>query len=258
MEAWLNDVNEAVLFSGLLLLLLGSTELGLSLARREARGDGQIPPHAASMQGAVLGLLALLLGFTFSLALGRFEARKALYRDEANALGTTYLRVQLLPEPARSALPALLRKYADTRVELAHAAYDKEHVRRIDAQATALQHEIWALAVAAARATPESELTSLFVESLNQTIDMHGLRIAAIRNYAPALLFIVLFAVAAVAMGLSGYASEPARGTARGINALMALLLTVVTVVVIDLHRPARGLIVADPISLVELRDSMR
>lgn len=257
MEAWLNEVNEVATGIVLLVLLVVAAELGHYLARREAREGGVVPAQASAMQGAVLGLLALLLGFTFSLAMDRFESRKALLRDEANSIGTTYLRTQLLPEPMRSSLPPLLRRYVDTRLDLFASGYQPERLSEVHARATQLHKQMWAQAVAAGRVA-DSEMTSLFVDALNQTIDMHGLRMASIRNRIPAALFLLLFAVSLVALGLSGYASGPRLRQARTLNLVMALMITLVTMLVFDLHRPARGLVQADPVALIELRDSLQ
>lgn len=257
MEAWLNEVNEGVLLAALLVLLVGAAEFGYLLAQRERREGGEVPAHAAAMHGALLGLLALLLGFTFSLSMDRLEARKALLRDEANVIGTTYLRVQLLPEPMRSRMAPLLRDYVDTRLELYEHGFDAARLRDILARSSALHTRMWSEAVAAGRAA-DTEMTSLFVDALNQTIDTHGLRVASIRGRIPALLFVLLFAVSVVALGLCGYVSGPNHRAARALNTLTALLITLVTVLVFDLQRPARGLVRADPSALFELRDSMR
>jgi hypothetical protein len=198
-----------------------------------------------------------MLGFTFSLSMDRLEARKSLLRDEANTIGTTYLRTQLLPEPMRSRLPPLLRRYMDTRLALCEHGFDRDRLPEIQAQSSALHAEMWSEAVAAARVA-DGEMTSLFVSSLNDTIDMHGLRVASIRSLIPAPLFVLLFAVSVVALGLCGYVSSRNHRRALVLNGLTAVLITLVTALVFDLQRPSRGLVRANPIALVELRDSMR
>jgi hypothetical protein len=257
MEAFLNEMNEAALFCALLLLLLGAAELGYRLARGERREGEEASAHASAMHGAVLGLLALLLGFTFSLSIDRLEARKALLRDEANVIGTTYLRTQLLPEPMRSRLPPLLRRYMDTRLELCAHGFESDQLPEIHARSSALHAQMWSEAVSAGRVA-DTEMTSLFVDALNQTIDMHGMRVASIRSRIPALLFGMLFAVSVAALGLCGYVAGPDYRRALALNGMTAVLIALVTTLVFDLQRPSRGLVRADPVALIELRDSMR
>jgi hypothetical protein len=258
MDAWLNEVNEGLLFVAVLVLLMGAAGVGFVLAQRARRQHGDTAPHASAIQGAVLGLLALLLGFTFSLAMARFETRKEIQRDEANAIGTTYLRAQLLPEPMRTQIRADLRAYVETRFELGKVSFLPERLRQAHAQASALQKRMWQQLVAAADAKADPELLTFFGESLNETIDMHATRMAAIRSRIPAAIFVVLFVVALASLGLTGYASGPNHRQSFALNALVALLIAVVMLLTFDLHRPRRGLITLDLTGLEELRESMR
>jgi hypothetical protein len=128
----------------------------------------------STIQAAVLGLLALLLGFTFSMAASRFEARKELVRDETNAIGTTYLRTQFLPEPYKSNAARLLRQYVDTRLELQQFSHIPESLADINVRTAHLQDQLWSEAVAVADRDPRSVPTGLFIQALNEVIDGHG------------------------------------------------------------------------------------
>jgi hypothetical protein len=258
MEVWMHEVNEFLLFSGFLAALVGVAELGYRLSRRVHPGDAEVSSQVAATQAAVLGLLALLLGFTFSLAMARFEARKELLRDEANAIGTTYLRSELLPEPMRGRVAGLLRNYLSTRFELHEVSFMPDKLLEVHQRSSVLQSLLWADAVSAARAAPESEMVALFVDSLNETIDMHGMRMAAVRNHVPSWIFVLLFLVAIVALGLTGYASGPKHKQAFVLNSLVALLIGAVTLLIFDLHRPARGFIRVELASMEDLRASMK
>lgn len=258
MQAWLNGVDEWLLFLIFLALLIAAAELGFRLARRSHHGDETIPAHATATQGAILGLLALLLGFTFSLAVARFEARRALLRDEANAIGTTYLRAQLLPAPMNTRLRALLRTYVETRFELTRVGPAPEKLSELNQRCSMLQSRMWDEAIAVAKTDSRLPIVALFIASLNDTIDMHGKRMAAIQNQVPALIWLSLFLVAIVSLGLAGYVSGPYHLQAFLLNALMAVLIATVMLVIFDLHRPTRGLIQVDMSSLVLLRDGMR
>jgi hypothetical protein len=259
MDGWLNLVNEELLFAGFFVLLLLAAEIGFRLAKHARSEKGEVSSHASTIQGAVLGLLALLLGFTFSLSMSRFEARKDVWRDEANSIGTTYLRAQLLPEPMGTRIQALLRSYTETRLELAEHGFEPERLSDVNARSTALHKQMWQQLVAASHASgADSELVSLFTDSLNETIDFHATRVATIRHRVPAAIFVLLFVVAIVSLGLTGYASGPNHLHSFALNALVAVLITLVTLVTFDLHRPTRGFITLDKTGLLELRNSMR
>jgi hypothetical protein len=259
MDGWLNLVNEGFLFAGFFVLLLLAAEVGFRLAKHARGANGEVSSHASAIQGAVLGLLALLLGFTFSLAMSRFEARKEVWRDESNSIGTTYLRAQLLPEPMGTRIQTLLRSYVETRLELAADGFLPERMADVNRRSGALHQQMWEQLVAASHANgADSELVSLFAESLNQTIDFHSTRVAAIRYHVPGAIFLLLFVVAIVSLGLTGYASGPNHLHSFALNALVATLITLVTLLTFDLHRPTRGIITLDTTGLVELRDSMR
>src|SRR5262249_52033807 len=136
-----------------------------------------------AMVGSILGLLAFLLAFTFGLAASRFDTRRQTVLEEANAIGTTYLRARLLPEPQRSTLENLLREYVDVRIrgvlenKLAEAAKRSEE----------LQESLWSEAVKAANSKDSNPImTSLFIQSLNETIDVHAKRVlVSVRSRIP-------------------------------------------------------------------------
>jgi hypothetical protein len=258
MQAWLSDLNEGALLCILLLLLQAGAELGFLLAERTRRAHGEVSAHASAVQGAVLGLLALLLGFTFSLAMSRFEVRKEILRDEANAIGTTYLRAQLMPEPMRTRLRTQLRTYLTTRFELHDISHDSERVGAVHVRAAALHQQMWGQLTAAADAHAEPEFVSLLADALNQTIDLHAVRVAAIRNRIPGTIFLLLLCVAIISMGLTGYASAPNHRQSFALNALVTSLIALVMLLIVDLHRPTRGLITLGTAALDDLRESMR
>src|SRR4030095_4387887 len=129
-----------------LVLLIGMMFLGALIRRRRdgrAEGEEEARTHEGYIVSGALGLLALLLGFTFALAVDRFDARRGLVLEEANAIGTTYLRAQLLDEPHRSRLSRLLAGYAQNRLDLANAS-DYERRVTLMAQTNAYQTRLWA------------------------------------------------------------------------------------------------------------------
>jgi len=256
-EQWVSEQNEFLLFLVVLVALVLFAEVGHRIARRMRAAHPEATGEVSSIQGAVLGLLALLLGFTFAMAAERFQARKELVRDEANAIGTVALRTQLLPEPQRSNVAKLLPGYVENRIELQQKGYLRDAVREISARAGTLQAQIWAEAVAAAERAPQSVMIGLFVSALNDMIDMDGKQLAALRNRIPAPIFLLLFLVAIVAVGITGYGSSQHHRESASLTLLVSLLIASVIILVVDLHRPARGLITIDLSSLTQLRQSV-
>ena len=254
MEQWFAEQNEFLIFVFLFLTLVLIAEVGHRIAGWVRASHAGTAIEIQSIQGAVLGLLALLLGFTFAMAAERFQARKDLLRDESNAIGTVALRTALLPEPQRSNIVKLLPGYVDTRIELQQKGYLPDAVRDVSARAGKLQAQIWAEAVAAAERAPQSVMVALFVSALNDMIDMDGKQLAALRNRIPVPIFLLLFLVAFVAVGITGYGSGQRHRESASLTVLVSLLIAAVIILVVDLHRPTRGLIALDLSSLTQVR----
>jgi hypothetical protein len=243
----------------LLLLLAASLFLATAAvgerrgrARRDAVGD-PARSHIGVLQGAVLGLLGLLLAFSFSMAVGRYETRRNLVLAEANAIGTTWLRAGLLSAPHDVTVRALLRRYVDGR----QAQLTGESLAEAIREAEAIHAALWTHADAIARSEPRQGVVSLFVTALNELIDLHASRLAAFRNHVPETVYYVLYAVAAVAMGLAGYAAGLAGHQRLAPTMCLAILFAVLITLITDLDRPWRGLIQVSQQPMIDLRQSM-
>jgi hypothetical protein len=258
MDGWLRDVNEWAVFAAVLLFLLLASELGFRLARRVHPGGEAPASEVSAIQGAVLGLLALLLGFTFSLAMARFEARKELVRNEANVIGTAYLRSELLPEPQRDHVARLMREYLETRFELQRRGFARQALGAIHLHSGKLQAQMWNDVMTAAKAAPDSEMMSLVVSSMNELIDTHGLQMAAVRSRVPISVFMLLVGVAVASLGLTGYASGPHHRQSLVLNVVVSVLITAVVMLIFDLHRPSRGIITVNLAAYEDLRALIR
>lgn len=205
MEDLLNHIFSSqwrvVIFVTALLLLLAELGFrqGLRLHEDEAR-KAQIGP----LQGSVLGLLALLLGFTFAMAMQRYDIRRDLVVQEANAIGTTFLRASFLPEPHRAEVENLLRRYVDVRLGFYAAGDDAAKIAAEEKAAADIQRRLWSHAVAAGQ-TSNSPLTASFVSALNDTLDLDATRFAAMRNRVPATVWLLLLAVAGCGCWATGY-----------------------------------------------------
>jgi hypothetical protein len=229
----------SVFLVGLAVVLIAG-EIGWQLGMR---AEGRGGENMATLEGAVLGLLALIIGFTFAMALARFEARRDAVVNEANAIGTTALRARLLPEPQRAEALKLLREYVQIRLDIVTSELSlAEHATVVD-RSNALQELLWQHAKAVAAKDNAVVPTGLFIEALNQMIDSQGKRLAALRNRIPNSVQLSLFAIAAVASAFAGYASALETRRTRLPVYLLGLVVCAVLVLILDLDRPTAGFI---------------
>jgi hypothetical protein len=237
-------------------IVFGVTLLGLAAGRHlSRRPDTQHEPFGV-LQAALLGLVALILAFGLSLAVGRYESRRAAVVDQANAIGTTYLRAQTLAEPERSRSLGLLVDYTDTSIRLSHAVPGSAAQRSAIANGDAQLRMLWGLAGQALVSAPVDSAPRLYVDSLNNTIDMQTVRVSSLNNRVPGAVLAIEVAGAAVALGLLAlYLAILGRGV---ITVLLAAgLVTLLLLVTFDLDRPTRGLITIPDAPLTSLRASM-
>ncbi len=188
-----------------------------------------------------------MLGFTFAMAVSRFETRKQLVIEEANAIGTAALRARLLPLSHREEALTLFRRYVDAR--LAEGPPEEETER--------LQERLWSLASAVAETDTRSVTAGLFLESRNEAIDSKSRRDAALTNPVPESVLLLLFIMCVVALGVVGYGAGLAGGRTTVAIVSLSLLIALVVLVIVDLDRPGRGLIRVGQRSMVSLRDDL-
>jgi hypothetical protein len=239
----------------LLAVLIFASRIGIRL---RARGGDASHEDAGYILSAALGLLALLIGFTFSLALSRYEMRRDLVLREANAIGTTYLRAQLAPEPFRSEMRTLLRRYVDKRLALADAIEDAGAIVRAEAQAAELQQQIWDTTVAAIPHIDPPAAVPLLTATVNETIDLAASRRAALAARLPSSVVLALLVYAVISAGILGYVT---RGNRRGTHVsavLLFVLLTLAISLILDLDRPRTGSIVVSQAPLLDLKASIK
>jgi hypothetical protein len=238
-----------------LVLVLLAIEGGYRLGRfRLTRTEHEKEAPVGAMVASMLGLLAFILAFTFSLAAQRFDTRRQVLLDEANAIGTTYLRAAMLPQHEEE-IRSLLRDYVDIRLSAVQTGRLAEGIR----QSEELQNRLWVDAVALARDHPESIVVGLFVQSLNEVIDLHAKRITAgIRNRVPEVIWIALFAVAVISLGAMGYHAGLVRTSRSLAIVAVGVTFTVVIGLVADLDSPREGFLKVSQQALVDLRESMK
>lgn len=248
-------LSAAGLFAGLLVTI----EMGRRLGA--ARGGEGIPAGSGVVDGAVFGLLGLIIAFTFSGAASRFEARRHLITEEANAIGTAYLRVDLLPEDAQPELRELFRRYLDLRVAVFRDQRDIAASKAKFDEGIVVQGEIWARSVrACGREDASPQATILLLPALNEMIDITTTRLMATRNHPPTIVFLLMIGLCFVSALLVGYAMSPNRTRNWLHTSAFALVMALAIYVIVDLEFPRMGLIRVDAADevLVELRQSMR
>jgi hypothetical protein len=225
---------------------------GLYLREHEAR----LREPFGVLQGALLGIVGLLLAFGLSLALGRYEDRRAAVVTEANAIGTSYLRSQLLAEPVRTSSLQLWPQYTDLALQVSKEIPNSAAMRRTTAAEEAMQRRLWRLAGQAVSAAPLANAPKLYIENLNPTFDAQASRLSALNNRVPGAVLALEVFGAAIALGLLAlHISLLGRGLVAMVGA--AVLVTLLLLVIFDLDRPTRGLIKVPLAPLASVRAEM-
>lgn len=254
-------VNIAVFSSlGLFIALLLAFGIGRYIGVRwlpEAEGE---QASSALLDGAVFALLGLLIAFTFSGAASRFDERRELVINEANAIGTAYLRLDLLSVETQPALRTLFRQYLDARLEAYRRIPDMGAVQAALEQVNVLQGEIWLIAVKACQETGSVPTTNLLLAALNEMFDIATQRtVTGLEMHPPNIIFVMLFCLALISVGLAGYTTARSRGRSLTHAVIFSTIIAGTVYVILDLEYPRVGLIRVDAVDrvLIDLRKSM-
>jgi len=243
------------LFAGLIVCL----EAGRRSGRKAFGSDKAHPSGLGTVEAVTFGLLGLLLAFTFSGAAARLDTRRGQIVDEANALGTAWLRLDVLPANAQPKLREAFRNYTDSRIAM-YRTFSKsglDAARPEYARSTALQQEIWTEAVAACRDVPAA--TVVLLPALNEMFDITTTRLAATQMHPPGIVYLVLALISLVCGFLVGYEMGATEVASRSHMIVLALVLSFVLYVILDFEYPRLGLIRVDDFDnlLVQVRASM-
>jgi hypothetical protein len=237
-------------------LFLLSIEGGYRLARYRQNRSADEKETAApvgAIVGALLGLLAFMQAFTFGMASSRFEERRQALNAEANAIRTTYLRAALLPEPITTDTRNLLREYVDARLKGASL----ETIDEAIAKSKEMHSRLWLQALAAGE-KGKPPVNGLFIQSINDVIDLHAKRVTAgLRARVPGIIWIVLYVLAILGMSALGYQGGLA-GKRRTIAVFIVIsAFSMVLVLIADLDRPGDGLFRINQENMIDVRNSM-
>ena len=206
------------------------------------------------IQGATLTLLGLIVGFTFSMALSRYEQRKNYEEEEANAIGTEYLRAELLPAGDAARVRTLLRDYLDQRM-LFYTTRDSRQLEQVNAATAALQAELWSAVKTPALAQP-TPLSALAVAGMNDVINTQGYTQAAWWNRIPLSAWLLVVSIAMCATLLVGLGTKRS-GTVPRVLLILPLVISMALFLIADIDSPRRGIIRVVPQNLESLAQSL-
>lgn len=247
----------AIFFAGILAVIEIGRRIG---ATRLASDPEGARAGVGAVEASVFGLLGLLIAFTFSGAAARFDARRQLIVEEANVIGTAWLRIDLLAANEQSAMRELFRQYLVSRLETYRKLPDIRASEAERARSARLQQQIWQEAVRASRDSGLQPTTMLLLPALNSMFDITSTRVMASRTHPPLIIFVMLIAVVLGGATLVGYGMAGGRSRNWLHSLGFAIVMTLTVYVIIDLEYPRFGLIRVDAADqmLIDLRESMR
>ena len=253
----LDSVPIWVFFVGTILLVMVFIEVGYrlgSIAHRKSEDEKESPISGVS--GAVLGLTAFILAFTFAIVAERFEARKGLVRADANAIRVAYLRADFLPEPDRAESKRLLKAYLDRRLAFSQPANsERQDIGPLLVETDRIQRRLWDIAVANAERDMNSDVAALYIESLNDMIGVHASRLAiGLRTRIPVGIWIVLYSLTILGMISMGYHAGIAGSKRSKATLILAISFGMVIALIASLDRPG-GFIKVTQQPLVDLQE---
>ena len=241
-----------VAVSLVIILLAGEIgrRLGLYAGARGGHND-------STLESAILGLLSLMISFTFAMALTLYEARRDAVLNEANAIGATAFRARLLPSPQDAEILELLRNYLRLRLDITQKILPAQEFAAEVARSNTIHESLWKQAREAAAKNSEFVPTGLFIQALNVMIDDQEKRLAALRNRIPNIVLLALYGIAAVAIGVGGYGAgvEPRRSRLQVF--VIGILVSFVIFLIQDLDRPGTGFIRVSQQPMVDVAASI-
>jgi hypothetical protein len=238
-------------------IIVGATAIGLLVGRALRDKSEDLREPFFVMQGALLGFMALVLAFGLSLAIGRYESRRAAVVDEGNAIGTTYLRAQTIAEPQRSHSLALLKQFTDTSIDISRTIPGSAAQARAAAASGQIQRRLWALAGQALNNAPTDSAPRLYVDSLNEMFDSQSSRVSTLGDRVPTPVLVLEVLGAAIAIASLALHLGTLGGRGVFTVTIAAALVIVILLVTFDLDRPTRGLIRIPNAPLIQVRAGM-
>ena len=241
------------------MIIIASTEVGFLLGRRQhTRGAETQKITTGPIVAASLGLLAFMLAFTFGAVMSRFDDRKQLVLEEANAIGTAFLRADALPEQARDRIQRILYDYITLRID-ATQSKDAENIMQAVIKSEQMQKEMWSLAMSIAQREP-TPVSALLLQSLNQLIDLQQKRITVSAYHRmPTVFWFALYGLVILAMAVGGYDTGlPGGERSTTARLIVAVAFSLVLLLIVALERPVVALTSVNQAALIDVQRSIK
>jgi hypothetical protein len=250
------DIPLPLIFLLSLIALLGAIEVGRLIGIRTV---GRAKNNLATMEASSLGLLALMIGFTFSIALSSFDSRRIAVLDEANTITTTALRARMLPAPHNAEILNLLREYARIRLDVAQKQSSPSELEAVIARSNAINEMLWQRAKMVAAKDTAMVPTGLFIQSLNDMITTQAKRLTAVYDRVPTSVLLALYGIAIVACAFVGYADAREAQTRPSRLPMYIVGVTIAAVILLiqDLDRPRSGFITVNQQPMIDAAASL-
>lgn len=252
-----------LLFAATVLLVMISIEVGYVFGHRSRRkSEEEKESPVSAIAGSVLGLVAFMMAFTFSIVSNRYDSRKELVRDEANSIGTTWLRAEFLPEPDRAEAKQLLKEYVSNHLATIKSLRNNrmsEKEMQANLERAGQTHQIlWKMAVANARKDMNSDVAALYIDSLNGLIDIHAKRVAiALQARVPVGIWLALASLTFFGMTAIGYQIGIAGSKRSLAQPILAISFSLVIALIAALDRPQASYIEVSQQPFVDLLQFM-
>jgi len=250
----MNNLDDYLLFALALFALWLSARIGSFFHKRRQKPEEDMPEDFGVILTATLTLLGLIIGFSFSMAIGRYEQRKNYEEEEANAIGTEYVRADLLPAADAARVRALLRNYLDQRI-LFYETRDEQQLRQINANTAQLQSELWS-AVQAPAAVQPTPVVALAISGMNDVLNSQGYTQAAWWNRIPFAAWGLMAAIAICCNFLIGYGVRHAEAGGM-LTLVIPLVVSISFFLIADIDSPRHGVILVQPQNLVSVAQSL-
>ena len=257
-QEWLYGIDEWIIFAVSVVVLCASALGGYAIGRRlDAYDSGEAPGFLGAIQGALLGLLGLLLSFTFAMTVGRFDVRRELVPAEANAIRAAYFRTSMVPEPERAELRRILVRYVDARLDFFRAGQEEAQVSAANAASDRLFDELWSKGAQLVERYPNAPMNESLVASFSDVSQLQEKRRTAMQSHVPEAVFFLLFGVSILSMVMTGYVCVSGKRHHLALVMAMGVMFAIVILVIMDLDRPRRGIVLVSQESMIRLRASI-
>lgn len=253
------DQSSVLIAVGLFTAMLLANQLGYRFgARSSADDNSELKSQTTAIQAGIMGLLALLLGFTFNMSLQRYDARSNVVIEETGVISNAVMRAKMLPEEFRQPALNLLKRYIDERITLSSVDLSKRPKRiELNLRVTTLQQQMFDLAMNAAEVDHRALTSGAFLQALTSLVQVEGKRSAMLQLHVPEPVILLLFTVFITTGGILGYSSGLGRKRPKFPTIIMSALIVLVVFIIIDLDRPKRGIIKVNQDSLVDLQQNL-